>query len=52
MEAEVERLKAKVSEAKEINITKVKESDAYKSKLNHTITLFLTNERIKMKKLL
>lgn len=51
LEAEVKRLKAKVSKTKETGIVEFKESDAYKADLIKTITLFLANKRNKMKRL-
>lgn len=52
LEVEVERLKVKVSKAKETNVTEFNELDAYKSDLTKTATLFLVKEGIKKKRLL
>lgn len=52
LEANAEGLKAKVSEAKENGVVEFKESNVYKSDLTKIATLFLTKERIKMKRLL
>lgn len=52
LEVEVERLKIKLSEAKNISITKFKKFEVYKSDLTKTIAIFLAKEKIKMESLL
>lgn len=52
LEAEVERLKIEVSEAKHLGITEFKESEAYKSLLTSTVVMFLAKEKTKIEKLL
>lgn len=52
LEAELERLKVKVSEAKNIGATEFKEFTAYKSSLTTTIAMFFTKEKIKMERFL
>lgn len=53
LEVKVERLKTEVSEAKNLNVTKFKESEAHRSSLTSTTTMFLTKEEnIKMERLL
>lgn len=46
----MKRLKAKVSEFKETSIAKFKESNAYRFDLTKVVVLFLTNERINIKR--
>lgn len=52
LEAEVERLKDKVSKAKENSVTKFKESDTYKFDLTKTAIRFQAKTRIKMTRFL
>lgn len=42
----------KMAEAKEINVDKFHESDAYKLALNTTTSQFLAKERVKMRQFL
>lgn len=51
LEAKVERLKIKVLEAKNIGMVEFKDSEAYKSHLTKTTTIFLTKKKIKMERL-
>lgn len=47
LEAKVAKLKLKVIKAKEVSITKFRESNIYKLMLNATVTQFLTKEMLK-----
>lgn len=49
LEAKVNKLKTKMSDAKKVSITEFKELDTYKLALNITIAQFLTKERLKIK---
>lgn len=48
LESKVVRLRAKVSEAKGLGVTKYKESGTHKSNLEVTARLLLAKERIKL----